>query len=1098
MAQRTPTILSIETLTFLFLTSITTVMLWGEVITLGLFIVHIGVGWLPWALLLDVGVRMSFTNLYMHLSARLSPLWEFIGACGIAVIGVLIARQAIMVEIHVGYIGLFLIHRFFSIVFVYHLTQFITYLYNAATSADSPVPTRIFVLTRVTSGLGLLVFSFGAIWLSQTVLIDLWLAGIVACAFSIIAISQIPYRHVEETILPQSALSDQDPDKDETGNLRGLFQNRFSRQITLNAFYLGFLTTLLFFLSLRVLEQRFPSDYGVVIAFLGMVYSTGIWLVIPIQYRALSFLLKRTHAAYLTMLYTGSLAIAFITLWFITAPVMVIFSEILRKPFYEGIYTSLERLILRSLSGGAGIWVRRLIMGYIEPSGRFLAALILLAYQNDKDNIAIFVVGILAIGALMITAYEVSRSYQQSLRTSIREGNYGVFRRSDEDVLLYETDIVQTFIAQLRQNPAQERDVLLMAEILAETRMQDSYQTLRTIWEQSSSSLQAELLPFVIKQGFAQRLAAENIALIETTLSNDDASLRYAALKMIEIYPQLDPEYRIASLLIDADPMINATAAAVLLHHPSPLIQKAAFAQLRWLSKDKRSSIRVRAVHALVKGSTNRFGEIIVPLDVDLYMQDPATHVRQSVLPAASLDQLVAATGDPSPAVRLEAAIQLRLRLFEGARSALSLALQEIESQTLLPETLQIHALHHYWYLLATLARVDLRMSRRRIKHDLYWGLEHLTMLSTMIVAFTQTDHEAWQPILRQLKQARRTLCHAIFEVLTIHYPQYQVPAILWKLETSPNDYEIQSALADLQRLTHEEIAMFLYQVLRDTYIPEGQSILLPMVIRVLLVQENTWYPLITLYCLSQYATESLIDSHEIQAVLHRIEPIPYEPFREAVRLLKGRFFPTKQPLNEQFPVEFSHYLYNELEGGIVLSLLERMVFLRNVPLFDQLQLPQLQTLARVCQEKTAATHQVIIRQGDLGESLYIIVEGQVRVERVIADTQATVHLNTLTASQVFGEISLFAGGTRNASVIAETPVLLLSIERNALSEALEENPSIAITILQAMARRINDVTEEFDRRTSSVHTPIHPTPVDEAQHAPSPEVSATINIERE
>ncbi|NDJ86080.1 MAG: cyclic nucleotide-binding domain-containing protein, partial [Chloroflexi bacterium] len=151
---------------------------------------------------------------------------------------------------------------------------------------------------------------------------------------------------------------------------------------------------------------------------------------------------------------------------------------------------------------------------------------------------------------------------------------------------------------------------------------------------------------------------------------------------------------------------------------------------------------------------------------------------------------------------------------------------------------------------------------------------------------------------------------------------------------------------------------------------------------------------------------------------------------------------------------------------NLMLSTLERMLSLRYVSFFQSLGLDQLRALARGCEEFAATEGQAIIKQGEISYGLYIIVEGTVRVERASENDQKVV-LGRLGPSEVFGEISLLDEGVRTASVIAESPVLLLSIQRDALLLALEDDPQIAMTMLRTMAQRLRQNNELLQRKLS-------------------------------
>lgn len=95
----------------------------------------------------------------------------------------------------------------------------------------------------------------------------------------------------------------------------------------------------------------------------------------------------------------------------------------------------------------------------------------------------------------------------------------------------------------------------------------------------------------------------------------------------------------------------------------------------------------------------------------------------------------------------------------------------------------------------------------------------------------------------------------------------------------------------------------------------------------------------------------------------------------------------------------------------------------------------------------------LIIRQGDLADKFYVIIEGFVRISRNLPDgTERTI--NHLTIGDYFGEIGLLDGSPRIANVTAVTPVKLLSFDRDIFKEWMRKSPSSQ-----------EDLQREADRR---------------------------------
>ncbi|MCC6763147.1 MAG: cyclic nucleotide-binding domain-containing protein [Deltaproteobacteria bacterium] len=133
----------------------------------------------------------------------------------------------------------------------------------------------------------------------------------------------------------------------------------------------------------------------------------------------------------------------------------------------------------------------------------------------------------------------------------------------------------------------------------------------------------------------------------------------------------------------------------------------------------------------------------------------------------------------------------------------------------------------------------------------------------------------------------------------------------------------------------------------------------------------------------------------------------------------------------------------------------DMILLLRRLDLFAGLTTRQLGELARVVAERQVAAGETIVREGEFDARMYFIVEGHVRV------TKEGTAVSALGPGEFFGEIAVFDGERRSASVIADGPVRLLRLDRQDLFEVMEEHPAIAVAICQTLSRRIRDLLDD-------------------------------------
>jgi hypothetical protein len=108
----------------------------------------------------------------------------------------------------------------------------------------------------------------------------------------------------------------------------------------------------------------------------------------------------------------------------------------------------------------------------------------------------------------------------------------------------------------------------------------------------------------------------------------------------------------------------------------------------------------------------------------------------------------------------------------------------------------------------------------------------------------------------------------------------------------------------------------------------------------------------------------------------------------------------------------------------------------------------------------------VIIRQGEVGECMYVIQDGQVEV---LAEKDGLeVRLAVLGEGEYFGEMAVFEHEVRSATVRAMGPVRVLTVDKKTLLRRIHEDPSLAFRILQKMSQRIRDMNSELSQFKTS------------------------------
>ena len=125
---------------------------------------------------------------------------------------------------------------------------------------------------------------------------------------------------------------------------------------------------------------------------------------------------------------------------------------------------------------------------------------------------------------------------------------------------------------------------------------------------------------------------------------------------------------------------------------------------------------------------------------------------------------------------------------------------------------------------------------------------------------------------------------------------------------------------------------------------------------------------------------------------------------------------------------------------------------LARVPLFAGLSKRHLRNVAGIAKHLALGEGSEVAKEGDPGNDFYVIAAGQARVVR------GGRTIAKLMPGDFFGEIALLDGGPRTASVVAETPIELLVLNRKPFTQVLERDPSVVLKMLEELAARLRNV----------------------------------------
>jgi len=154
-----------------------------------------------------------------------------------------------------------------------------------------------------------------------------------------------------------------------------------------------------------------------------------------------------------------------------------------------------------------------------------------------------------------------------------------------------------------------------------------------------------------------------------------------------------------------------------------------------------------------------------------------------------------------------------------------------------------------------------------------------------------------------------------------------------------------------------------------------------------------------------------------------------------------------------------------QMDGGAkmktlrTLSTLDRILLMREVPMFSRLSPEDLEQIAELAQEQLFPSESVICREGEPGNSLFIIVSGKVNVIKETESGEQTI-LAVRKDGEFVGEMAILESSMRSATLQAEGEVRMLVLDGDSFKAILRDRPEVAISVLQHMSRRVRELNE--------------------------------------
>ncbi len=152
--------------------------------------------------------------------------------------------------------------------------------------------------------------------------------------------------------------------------------------------------------------------------------------------------------------------------------------------------------------------------------------------------------------------------------------------------------------------------------------------------------------------------------------------------------------------------------------------------------------------------------------------------------------------------------------------------------------------------------------------------------------------------------------------------------------------------------------------------------------------------------------------------------------------------------------VEWAERAQLQAAGG---GLADAAVALDDCALFDSLSDVQRDRLRSSLQRRTLATGELLFREGDVADGLYVLTEGSMSMSSGrMAQRRGRQRFLSFSAGLIFGETAFLDGGGRSADAVADTPSVVYALTSDALAGLARDDPALVLQVMTNIARHLS------------------------------------------
>jgi len=642
---------------------------------------------------------------------------------------------------------------------------------------------------------------------------------------------------------------------------------------------------------------------------------------------------------------------------------------------------------------------------------------------------------ILLLGAFfaLISVYltvKMKPAYGDALLSALRAGRVEVFSDEDEAFSGYKDDpaALQVILKALHDPKAYTRR--LAAEMLAKMRSKLAIPDLVERLSDDDATVRASAT-----QALADLGAKESFGQIILGLDDPEDIVRertLASLPKLEVASSPELIRILEHLLEDPNNKIRARAAVVLIQLGE---SRSAQTLVATLLKDGDVNKRRVALDAIgdIAGSAKEK----IPFKVDLILDslsDPAPVVRREAVQVISLldgdaviDSIARCLSDEDAGVRRAASESLR-QAWPESRSVILHALEKLDGVAV---SSALDAIPPGDAEILTPLRGYIQREVSNIRY-----------LRTIIDSLPQKGR-AIALLLESLKHRELSSEERMIKAVGL----FGNPQALDLVRKSLNDGDASTraaALEALETLGDRRITNVVLPILDrgGVFSSNDQKMDLVVVVDILLTQEDHWLRALGAYVVPELKLTDFVPA--LRKLLSDPVPIVKDAARNALARMDGTIL--MKPIKN-------------LKTLKTLSALDRILLLREVPMFSGVAPEDLEKIADIAVEQLFSNQALLCSEGEPGSTLFIIASGKVDVIKKSGEKENI--LATREKGGFVGEMAVLESAPRSATLKAHGDVRVLVIDGDAFNTILHDRPEVAISVLRHMSTRVRELNEK-------------------------------------